>query len=133
MEIEYCKVCGDFTNTEEHHITKRKQATFLINCKMNKINLCPNCHRGTNGVHGKNGHGLDQRLKLEFQNKLEMIFDKHYFTMEEIGKALNINYKASYSLCKLIKQNKGVFDREEIIRVCMGGEMIESEVLNDNS
>lgn len=26
--------------------------------------LCPECHRGTDGVHGKNGHGKDLAVKM---------------------------------------------------------------------
>jgi len=31
--------------------------------------LCGECHRGTNGIHGKNGHILDLELKVGLQHK----------------------------------------------------------------
>ena len=33
------------------------------------IDLCWNHHKGNNGVHGKNGHELDIKLKRQLQDK----------------------------------------------------------------
>ena len=41
--------------------------------------------------------------------------------------ALEINSKATDSLCKTLNQYKGLFAREDIIRAGMGGKMIEEE------
>lgn len=123
---EYCEVCGAQA-TESHHIVKRSEVKALIKCEMNQVYLCTECHRGTYGVHGKHGHKLDKKLKLNFQNKLELIFDKELFTREEIRQALNVSERATDSLCKLMKSNKCMFNRLEIIRACLGGKTIESE------
>lgn len=47
--------------------------------------LCSDCHRGTDGVHGKNGHGKDLALKQAAQyaymntyNKTEDEFRSRY-------------------------------------------------------
>jgi hypothetical protein len=127
--MKYCKVCGSNNLVESHHIIKRSQAPVLIKCEINQIDLCYEHHKGTYGVHGKCGHKLDQRLKLEFQNKLELLLDKQYLTKEDIRQALNITLKATDRLCKTLNCNKGVFAREEVLRACMGGKLIlESEV-----
>jgi hypothetical protein len=127
---EYCQVCGSQA-TESHHIVKRSEVKALIKCEINQAFLCTECHRGTYGVHGKEGHKLDIKLKLEMQNKLELIFDKEWFTREDIRQALKISERATDNLFKLMKSDKGMFNRLEIVRICMGGRLIESE--SDNN
>ena len=64
-----CSVCHRYygDRLELHHILRRKVEATTDNCIM----LCQNCHRGTNGIHGKNGHILDLKLKQKVQG--------HYF------------------------------------------------------
>lgn len=122
---EYCEVCGRPAE-EEHHIVFRSQCQALINCTLNHAYLCSYHHRNSKvGVHFNKG--LDKKLKLRLQNKLELIFDKEYFTREEIQQALKISNRATDSLCKLMKCEKGIFNRLEIIRVSMGGKIIVVE------
>ena len=130
IEGEYCKVCGK-PNPEEHHIIKRSQAKFLINCKLNKVYLCAEEHRGKFGVHGKNGSKLDKALKLEMQQNLEILMDKQYFTREEVKDILQINEKNVNSLCKLIKQDKCMFARDNIIIAIMGGKKVTEEEVKE--
>lgn len=118
-----CEVCGTNGMVTEHHKVKRSQQPALIKCKKNIINLCNGCHYKIH--HGTDGHALDIKLQLEFQNYLELIFDKQYFTREEVKESLEINSKATDSLCKTLNQHKGMFYREDIIRTCMGGKIIE--------
>lgn len=81
-----CIVCGSW-NVEEHHIyfgvAKRKLSE---ECGL-KVWLCPTHHRGTNGVHGKNGHKLDVELKQLGQKAFEW---NH--TREEFIKIFGRNY-----------------------------------------
>ncbi|MDU4953887.1 MAG: hypothetical protein E6X21_16355 [Clostridium sp.] len=121
-DIHWC-ICG-CRATEEHHIVFRSQCKALENCEINKIYLCFNCHRGDVGVHGKNGHYLDSRLKLKFQNRLEIMLNKQQVTKEEINEVLKISDKALYTLLKTLKVDKGKYDREDVIRACMGGKMV---------
>jgi len=60
-----CENCGEYyaNRLELHHILRRKIEATVENCKM----LCYKCHRGNDGVHGKNGHALDIKLKLQLQ------------------------------------------------------------------
>ena len=115
----YCIICGK-SFSEVHHVIYRSKASFLVNCELNKVNLCENHHRGNNGVHTKNGHALDLKLKSDFEEKLNLLFDREYFTREEIKKTLGISDRAVYSLCKLLESHKGLYNRENIIRVCLG-------------
>lgn len=120
-----CQVCYSYGIVELHHIIKKSSTKFLRDCSLNFIYLCPNCHRGTFGVHGKNGNKLDMGLRLIYQNKIELLLNKEYFTREELKDIFKINEKALDSFCKLMKSEKGVFSREEVLRVAMGGKIIE--------
>lgn len=132
-KIGVCEVCSAYGTIELHHVTKKSQAKFLEKCQLNFKYLCPKCHRSEKGVHGRNGRKLDLKIRTEMQNKLELLFLDREFTKEQVGQALMINNKATDSLCKTIRQNKGVFYREDIIRGCMGGILLESEENNDNT
>lgn len=59
-----CEVCHRPASLELHHILRRKVKATYDNCIM----LCPKCHRGTYGVHGREGHGIDTVLKLNLQD-----------------------------------------------------------------
>lgn len=124
-----CPICGAVA-TELHHMVFRSQVKQLENCKLNHIYLCAECHRGTKGVHGKEGHNLDRKLKLQFQNKLEFLFAKQYLSRKDIKETLGIKDNAVDSLCKLMKQEKGMFAREDLIRTCMGGKIILEDESN---
>lgn len=61
---EKCEICGLGGNLELHHILRRKVKENYHNCIM----LCAECHRGTKGVHGRDGHILDMYLKYRLQS-----------------------------------------------------------------
>lgn len=98
-DIHWCPIC-DQRATELHHRVFRSQVKPLENCKLNHIYLCQEHHRGTQGVHGTKGHKLDRLLKLQFQNNLEILWDKQYLTREEIKDVLQI---ADKQLDRLLK------------------------------
>lgn len=82
----HCFVCQQQGTLEEHHIF------FGSNRKLSekyglKVPLCYEHHRGTNGVHGKNGKQLNEKLKQIAQRRFEQdhtredfikIFGKNY-------------------------------------------------------
>ena len=70
-----CEICGSYA-AELHHITKRKGEENKHSCIM----LCFEHHRGTDGVHGKNGSRLDLALKLDLQDRYRLMG----YTEEEI-------------------------------------------------
>lgn len=62
-----CFFCGSEVTLEEHHClhgtaNRKKAEQWGL-----KVYLCYQCHRGTDGVHGKNGHGRDLTLKQAAQ------------------------------------------------------------------
>ena len=118
-----CKICGN-PYVELHHIVYRSENKNLENCKLNFVHLCQEHHRGTFGVHGSKGAALNRKLKLEFQNKLEILWDKQYLTKEDIKEVLQISDKALNRLLKTFSLQKDKYVREEVIRACMSGKMI---------
>lgn len=65
-----CIVCGSW-NVEDHHIYFGVAKRKLSEKYGLKVWLCPSHHRGTNGVHGRDGHKLDQELKQLGQKAFE--------------------------------------------------------------
>lgn len=64
-----CEVCGSNQGIELHHILsgsgrRRQQERYET-----IIALCFECHRGTYGVHGRDGHKLDLKLKRRLQEE----------------------------------------------------------------
>lgn len=125
MRKEYCDICGKNYLVETHHIVKRGQAKYLEKCKLNLIDLCYDCHRGTKGMHGKYGSELDHEIKERFQNNLKLIFGSDiYYTTEQIAEKLDISLKDANHLVKFILPNIDKYKGEDIIRACMGGKLI---------
>lgn len=118
MRYRFCKFCNGIA-TESHHIIHRSSVKSLINCKMNLVDLCNSCHNFLH--HSKNGFELDYALKIEFYEKMCLLFDKKEFTFEEIQETLNISYNATYSFSKLMKPVKGKYTREDILNALTGG------------
>lgn len=80
-----CFECMSYSNLEEHHIFFGIANRKLSEQDGLKVWLCYNHHRGTNGVHGKEGHALDLYLKniaqityMQKNNKTEDDFIKRY-------------------------------------------------------
>ena len=119
-----CWVCGN-PNVEAHHSIFKSKCKPLEHCELVIYYLCPEHHRSSVGVHGRDGHELDLKLKLDFQNKLEMLFDKEYFTEEEVRETLGISDRATKRLLKTLKRKNNMFERLDIIRSCMGGRLYE--------
>lgn len=116
----FCAICGK-TDTELHHIIKRSQCKPLVNCKLNLVNLCVEHHRGTQGVHSAKGKEIDRKLRLEYQNIIEMIFDSEYITISDIVQALEISENNARKLVKALRVYKEGYNRNDIIIACMGG------------
>lgn len=79
-----CYVCGTENNLHLHHILFGKNRKKADEDGLT-LYLCYEHHEGTYGVHGKNGHELDIRLKkvaeyrwCEFYNKTPEQFMKRY-------------------------------------------------------
>ncbi|MDU2121398.1 MAG: hypothetical protein E7E64_02555 [Clostridium celatum] len=75
-------------------------------------------------MHGSKGASLNRKLKLEFQNKLEDLWDKQYLTKEEINKILQIDDKALNRLLKRLSLHDDKYIKEDVTRAVMGGKLI---------
>lgn len=120
--MSYCEVCGS-CNVELHHIVFKSENKNLQHCELNFIYLCPEHHRGTFGPHGSKGANLNRKLKLEFQNELELRFAKEYLIKEDVQDVLKINEKALLRLLKPIRVQVEGYERESVIRAIMGGKL----------
>ena len=124
-EIQECYLCHEQLAKETHHIILRKECKPLENCEMNTVKLCNGCHSYLH--HDRQGYKKLRILKLEFQNKLEILFDSEYLSREEIKQVLKIQDKPLDRLLKTLVLKKGLYEREDVIRACMGGKILLEE------
>ena len=124
-EIHWCEVCGTSYGVERHHIMFRSEVKALENCKLNFAYLCSEHHRGTYGPHGSKGAYLNRKLKIRFQNELERSWLKEYLSKDDINNVLKISEIALCRLLKTIKVTKLGYERESVIRACLGGKLYE--------
>lgn len=82
-----CLVCGS-RDVEQHHVLFGVPRRKYADQDGLWVWLCPEHHRGTNGVHGKNGHWLDILLKKTAQQ----IYEQTH-TREEWLKRYRRNYR----------------------------------------
>ena len=122
MEYRKCELCKLRPASEIHHIIYRSHCKALIKSDINLIPLCQICHAK---VHrGKESKELNHKLRLQFQNKLEILLDKEYLTEKEINDVLKISQTALRGLLKTLMVYKDGYKREDIIKACMGGKII---------
>lgn len=81
-----CLICGS-KNVEQHHVMFGNPRRKLADEDGLWVWLCPEHHRGTKGVHGKEGHDLDISLKKEVQR----IYERNH-TREEWMQRYRRNY-----------------------------------------
>ena len=65
--LKECYYCGSTEDVELHHCIHGKIGRKLATQFHLLVGLCPECHRGKNGVHGKYGYEKDLKLKAEAQ------------------------------------------------------------------
>lgn len=110
-EIHFCREWYSSYGVELHHIVYRSENRNLEKCKLTFAYLCQKHHRGTFGVHGSKGKKLNNKLKLDFQSKLEMLLDKQYLTKKEINEVLEIWDKALNRLLKTLNLQKDMLGK----------------------
>lgn len=82
-----CLVCGSW-NVEDHHIffgTAKRKISEELGLK---VWLCPTHHRGTSGVHGRDGHKLD----IEIKQLGQKAFEYHYGGRNDFIKRFGRSY-----------------------------------------
>ena len=125
MEYRECELCKLRPASEVHNIIYRSHCKALIKSDINLIPLCQICHAK---IHrGKESKELNKKLRLQFQNKLEILFDKEYLTEEEINDVLKISQTVLKGLLKTLTVYKEGYKREDAIRACCGGRLIIQE------
>lgn len=73
-----CYFCGSQVGLESHHCILGKNRKNAEKYGL-KVWLCQEHHRGTNGVHGKNGSQLQNHLKVIAQKKFEEVYQDQDF------------------------------------------------------
>ena len=63
-----CEVCGS-AGMELHHIIQGTGKRNRHETSESIVLLCRECHRGTRGVHGRDGAKLNKALKKQLQEK----------------------------------------------------------------
>lgn len=79
-----CHVCGR-PATDRHHIFHGPNRHVSERYGMT-VMLCRDCHLGTKGVHGRDGHALDELLKREGQSRFEKKYSREEF-MRAFGRS----------------------------------------------
>lgn len=74
-----CFVCRAKYNLHEHHIYFGVKGREKSERHGLKVWLCREHYEGTNGVHGKNGHWLDNQLKQAGQKAFERTHAREEF------------------------------------------------------
>lgn len=120
-----CKLCGSTYNIQAHHIVSRKQQPALVNCKLNLVDLCADCHvAGPNAIHNKGFVNL-KKLRLEKQREYFEIFSEEFYTKDIIKDILEIRQKEVDMLLKTIVPVKiNLYRKEDVIRALMGGKLL---------
>jgi len=118
-EIHFCDQCGQPFG-EDHHIVFKSECKPLDKCPFNHVYLCHIHHRDhKQGVHFNKK--VNKYYKSQVKAKLQELFTEDYYSTEQIQKKLQIGHSATISLCKLMLPKNSKYKREDIIRVCVGG------------
>lgn len=83
-----CYECESVNNLHDHHIFFGKNRDKSEHDGM-KVYLCYEHHEGTAGVHGRDGHKLDMKLKKIAERRWIQYYKK---TKEDFRKRYGKNY-----------------------------------------
>lgn len=85
QDDKVCYFC-ESPYVEYHHIYKAGNRKISDRHGFT-VYLCPDCHRGTYGVHGKNGHDKDMALKQAAQAEFERLGHTRQQFIDLIGRS----------------------------------------------
>ena len=85
-EKKRCFVCGRCSGIERHHIMHGANRSNAEEDGL-WVYLCADCHRGTEGVHGRDGHELDMELKTMAQERWEQKYGSREDFVHRYGKS----------------------------------------------
>lgn len=118
-------VCGK--TGEKHHVIFKCEGG--LDFPLNYIYLCAEHHRGKNSPH--RNKKINLIYKLGFQNKLNSILVKNYYSMYELINILSLNPSQARNICKKFKLYKEGYKREDIIKRLMGGKFYYDFMLDE--
>ena len=82
MEVRQCAECGSCYCIERHHVFPGPNRKISEKYGMVE-DLCPDCHRGDNGIH------FNKEMMLRYKQKHQRLFEEKYnheMWMKLIGK-----------------------------------------------
>ncbi|MEG2289931.1 MAG: hypothetical protein RSA29_02685 [Clostridium sp.] len=120
MGDSYCEVCGN-SRVELHHIVFRGQASYMRNVKINFKYLCQEHHRGNESPHMNSD--IDFKYKYELQKELFKLFDKEFYSEDEIKELLGISYKDVIQITKKLRVYSEGYEKLDICIRLMGGRL----------
>lgn len=88
-DLKCCYVCGKNQNIEIHHCIHGTAKRKIADKEGLFVPLCYEHHRGTKGVHGREGHDLDKELKIIAET---IWCEKHNKTPEDFIRLMGKNY-----------------------------------------
>jgi len=77
--MKKCCICGSGIGVETHHVFFGSANRKVSDANGFMVDLCYEHHRGTNGVHGKNGANLSLQLKKMMQAEYEKDHSREEF------------------------------------------------------
>lgn len=86
-DLKVCDNCGTVQGVEVHHCIHGTAGRKLATKYHLVVGLCSECHRGTYGVHGKEGHELDVYYKRLAQEAFERKYGDREKFREIFGKS----------------------------------------------
>lgn len=103
---------------ELHHIIFRSKAPYMAHVPVNFIYLTPEEHRGKYGPH--HNREKDLELKRQLQAILRKMFNKDYYTLEEIKDKLGVSNKIAEGIVKVLPLTKEGYEAEKLIFHMLG-------------
>jgi predicted XRE-type DNA-binding protein len=91
----------------------------MVNVPVNFKDLCPSHHRGNGSPHMNKKKDL--QYKQELQARLNVMFHKDYYTLNEIKEILEISKSEAEKVVNKTPIFKEGYKREDIIKRCLGG------------
>lgn len=125
--MRICKFCEKTEYViaiQSHHIVSRKQQPALINCKLNLIDVCVECHTSGVGALHNGGFKKLKKIRLELQREYYKIFNEEFYSKEVIKDILEIKQNEVDRLLKTVPNENGLYEKEDVIRACMGGKLM---------
>lgn len=121
MAENACRVCG--RPGDKHHIVHREEGG--IDFPLNVIYLCREHHNGRHGPH--RDPATDLQYKKEMHDNLARLFDRRYYTKQEIQDLSKVTNSTLLGLCKALRKHKEGYLNIDIIFYLMGGFVIKEE------